>query len=198
MNPMPEGRSLSVALRASLIVSRGATGPDNRPHDGGLGYVDGSIPVSVTGEAALDTTENSLALAVRFCTVPTSRARLGRVAWVDRMQWDASKSGFVREEETELEERPVGMARTLRPFYRAISARPNVSKVFNRYSLPVGFGLLNNPFGDDMIRIALESGLLAREFLEMPLCALCAALLKTLTQGSVTLARLLKIGFPSP
>src|SRR5436305_324167 len=83
------------------------------------------------------------------------------------------------------------MAIALRTSNRAISALPNVPKFFNRYSLPIGFGLLNNPFGDHMIGVFLETGLLTRQFLEMPLGAFRATLLQALTQGMHTLSILL-------
>ena len=75
---------------------------DNRHHDRCPGDIDGGIPISVIGIPTLDTTEASLTLAVLFCTMPTGRARPGRVARVDGVQWDASKSGFVGKELTEL------------------------------------------------------------------------------------------------
>ena len=55
----------------------------------------------------------------------------------------------------------------------------------------MGFGLLDNPLGDDMIRMALKPGFPAREFLEMPFRALRPALLQALTQAMMALAVLL-------
>lgn len=67
-----------------------------------------------------------LTLAVGFCTMPASRARCGRVVRVYRVQGDASKGGFVGEEETQLEERPVAMATPLRVSNRAFRAGTDV------------------------------------------------------------------------
>ena len=76
----------------------------NWPHDIGHRDVERGIPISVIGMAALDTTEASLTLAVRFCAMATGMARPGRVARVYQAQWHASKSGLVGKKETELPE----------------------------------------------------------------------------------------------
>src|SRR5260221_9314026 len=80
------------------------------------------------------------------------------------------------------------MTIALRTSNRAIGAFPNVPKFFNRYSLPIGLGFLNNPFGDDMISVAFEPGFITREFLEMSLSRPCTVFLQALTQGMVSLA----------
>jgi len=102
MNPMAEARGLSLSLRTSLIVSREATGRDNRPHDFGPGYVYRGIAISGIAMSTVDTTEASLTLTVLFCTVVTDATRPGCVGWVNGMQWYASKSNFVGEKETQL------------------------------------------------------------------------------------------------
>jgi hypothetical protein len=98
MNPIAEARGLSLSLRADLIASRSTTGRDNRLHDGSPGFVYCGIAISVITMSTVDTTEGSLTLAVLFCTVDTDATRTRRVARVNRMQWDASKSRFVGEE----------------------------------------------------------------------------------------------------
>ena len=95
MNPRIHDGGLSLPLRTDLILSRTATGRDNRHHDRCPGYVNGSVPISVLGMAALDTAKSGLALAVRFGTVATLATRTGRIAWVNRMQWDTCQSGFI-------------------------------------------------------------------------------------------------------
>src|SRR3989441_10608794 len=57
----------------------------------------------------------------------------------------------------------------------------------------VGFGLLHNPFGDDMVGVFPEPFFASREFLEMPPGRLCTSLLQTLTQGVEALPRLLNL-----
>ncbi len=73
------------------------------------------------------TTEDSLTLAVLFCTVPTLATGARRVAWVNGMQWHSSKGSFIREEETQLCKGPGGMASTLRVSNRAFRPLTNVS-----------------------------------------------------------------------
>jgi len=63
-----------------------------------------------------------------------------------------------------------------------------VPEFFNRYSLPMGFGLLNNPFGDHMIGITFESGFFARESLEMAFGRPGTTLLQALPKGLMPLA----------
>ena len=117
---------LSLSLRTDLIASRSTTGRDNRHHDRCPRYVHGSVPISVIGVAALDTTESGLTLAVRFCTVAAHMARARRVARVNRVQWDTSKSGLVGEKLTELPKGPTALPCTLRGSNRAFGALPNV------------------------------------------------------------------------
>jgi hypothetical protein len=83
------------------------------------------------------------------------------------------------------------MLRTLRPSNRAFGSVPNVPKVFDSDSLPIGFGLLNNAFTNDMVGVFLEAGFLPREFLEMAFSALRSTLLQTLAQRGMPLAVLL-------
>jgi hypothetical protein len=96
----PSGLSLS--LRTSLTASREATGRDNRPHDFGPGYVYRGIAISVIAMSTVDTTKGSLTLPVLFCTVFTDTTHPGCGGWINGMQWDASKSSFVGEKETQL------------------------------------------------------------------------------------------------
>jgi hypothetical protein len=56
---------------------------------------------------------------------------------------------------------------TLRLFNRAFRALTDVPQVFNRYSLFVRFGLLDQSFGDHMVGIALKPGLFARELFQI-------------------------------
>ncbi len=132
---------------------------------------------------ALDTTEAGLTLTVLFCTVPTLATRSRCVSWVNRMQGDTGKFSLIGKEETELSKRPGGMTRTLGFSNRALGPLPNVPQILNRYSLFLLFGLLHNPFGDDMIGVFLETSLTTREFLEMPLCRFRTLLLEMLTKG---------------
>src|SRR6266487_650559 len=127
--------------------------------------------------------EGGLTLAIGFLTVLTHVARTRGIARVNRMQRDGSLSGLVGKELTELPKGPGSMPRSLRPSYRALGAGPNVSKVFDGYCLPVGFGLLDNPFGDHMIGVAFETGFTPREFLEVAPCRLSAAHLQALSEG---------------
>jgi hypothetical protein len=83
------------------------------------------------------------------------------------------------------------MLRTLRPSNRAFGSLPNVPKVFDSDSLPIGFGLVNNAFTYDMVGVFLEAGFLPREFLEMAFRALRSPLLQTLAQRRMPLAVLL-------
>ena len=87
---------------------------------------DSGIPISVIGMAARDTTESGLTLAVRFCTVAAHMARARRVARVNRVQWDTSKSGLVGKKLTELSKGPTAMPCTLRVSNRAFGSLPNV------------------------------------------------------------------------
>jgi hypothetical protein len=119
------------------------------------------VPVSVAAETTLDALKVSLALAIGFLAMTAYRAGPRRVTRINEMQTHAGKSGFVGKEATELPKGPRGMAIALRAFNRALGSRPNVPKLFNRYALPMGFGLLNDPFTDDVVRVFLEAGLFA-------------------------------------
>src|SRR5258708_33974814 len=83
------------------------------------------------------------------------------------------------------------MLRTLRPSNRAFGSFPNVPKVFDSDSLPIGFGLLNNAFTNDMVGVFLEAGFLPREFLEMAFRALRSPILQPLAQRRMPLTVLL-------
>jgi len=126
MNPMAEARGLSLSLRTSLIVSREATGRDNRLHDNSPGYVYSGIMISVVAMSALDTTERSLTLAVLFCTVSALATSTRRVAWVNRVQWHAGKNCFIGEELTQLSKRPTALPCTLRVSNRAFRTGTDV------------------------------------------------------------------------
>src|SRR6266568_1071295 len=64
----------------------------------------------------------------------------------------------------------------------------------------MGFGLVNNPFGDHMIGVFLEPGFFTREFLEMAFGRLGTTLLQALPKCMMPLAiafdRLTTEGFP--
>ena len=128
------------------------------------------------------TEKGSLTLAVLFCTMPTFATSTRRVAGVNGVQWDTCQSSFIREEETQLPEGPGALSCTLRVSNRAFRPLTDVSKFLNRYSLLVGFGLLHNAFGDDMIGMLAEAGFPARKFIEMTLSRLRATLLKALPE----------------
>ena len=87
-------------------------------------------------------------------TALTTGAR--RVGRVYRVQGHTRKSSLVGKEETELCKSPGGMTRTLGTSNRALGSLPNVPEFLNRYSLMVSLSLLNNAFGDDMIRVLIE------------------------------------------
>lgn len=188
MNPRMNDGGLSLPLHTDLIASRSTTGRNNRLHDDSPRDVDSSIPISVTGIAALLTDKSGLTLAIGFGTVSAHMARSRRIARVDRVQRDSCKSGLIGEERTELSKGPGSMAIALRTSNRAIGACPNVPEFFNRYPLMVLFGFVHNPFGDDMIRILVEPRLFARELFEMAFRTLGATLLQALPQSVVSLA----------
>src|SRR5258708_16935593 len=83
------------------------------------------------------------------------------------------------------------MTRTLGTSNRALGSLPNVPEFLNRYSLMVGFGILNNEVGDDMIAVFAETGFTPREFLEVPFSRLRPTRLQALTKPMVALACLL-------
>ena len=91
MNPSPEGRGLQLG-----------TPYCNRHHDRCPGDIDGGVDVSIHRMSAGLTTEMSLTLAVRFCTVSAHATRTRCVARINRVQWDARESGLVGKEGTEL------------------------------------------------------------------------------------------------
>lgn len=114
MNPMHECRGLSLSLRADLTASRPTTGRDNRLHDSSPCDVSRGIAISVIAMSTVDTQEGGLALAILFGTMTTLATGPRCVGRVDRVQWHTCKSSFVRQEEPELPEGPIGMAMTLR------------------------------------------------------------------------------------
>src|SRR2546428_821896 len=126
MNPRINDGGLSLLLRANLITSRSTTERDNRHHDRCPRDIDSGIPISVIGMATLDTTKSGLTLAVRFCTVATHMARSRRVARVNRVQWDTSKSSLVGKELTQLSKSPRAMPCPLRVSNHALGSFPNV------------------------------------------------------------------------
>ena len=126
MNPHINDGGLSLPLRAELSISRSTTERDNRHHDRCPRDIDSGIPISVIGVAARDTTKSGLTLAVRFCTVAAHMARARRVARVNRVQWDTSKSGLVGKKCPELSKGPTAMPCTLRVSNRAFGSFPNV------------------------------------------------------------------------
>ena len=126
MNPRIHDGGLSLPLRTDLILSRTATGRDNRHHDRCPRDIDRGIPISVIGMAARDTTEGGLTLAVRFGTVAADMARARRVARVNRVQWHTGKSRLVGKNCPELPKGPTALPCTLRVSNRAFGALPNV------------------------------------------------------------------------
>jgi hypothetical protein len=126
MNPRINDGGLSLPLRTDLSLSRSTTERDNRHHDRCPRDIDSGIAISVIGMAARDTTESGLTLAVRFGTVAAHMARARRVARVNRVQWDTSKSGLVGKKFPELPKGPTALPCTLRVSNRAFGALPNV------------------------------------------------------------------------
>ena len=102
MNPRRNDGGLSLSLRTDLRACRSTTGRNKRHHDGSHSDSDGGIAISVPGVAARLTDKAGLTLAVRFCTVAALATRPRRIVRVYRVQWNASKSGLVGQEETEL------------------------------------------------------------------------------------------------
>ena len=99
----------------------------NRHHDRCPRDIDSSVSISVIGIAALNTAEGGLTLAVLFGTVSAHMARLRRVAGINSMQWDTCKRSLVGKEQTQLPERPGGMARPLGSANRAFRPSTDVS-----------------------------------------------------------------------
>jgi hypothetical protein len=124
MNPRVNDGGLSLPLRTTLSISSLATERDNRHHDRCPGYVYRGVAISVIRIAALLTDKGGLILAVRFLAVSTHTTRLGGVGRVYRLERNASKSGLVGKELTELSERPTALLCTLRASNRA--SFPNV------------------------------------------------------------------------
>lgn len=104
------------------------------------------------------------------------------------MQRNTHKSSFIREEETQLMERPRALLCSLGPGYRALRTGTDVSKILNSNSLPMGFGLLNNSFGDHMVYIFSETSFTTGQLFEMPLSRLRTFLLESRTKLLHTLS----------
>jgi len=128
MNPRHECQGLQSPLSNTAIIPQHLR-CHNRLHDGSPGYVYRGITISVIGIAAGLTDKRGLALAVRFRTMAAHATRSRRVTGVNSVQWHASKSSLIGEEEPELKESPRSMLRTLGPSNRAIGTFPNVPQV---------------------------------------------------------------------
>jgi len=126
MNPMAEARGLFLSLRADLRASRSTTGRNNRHHDRCPRDILSGVPISVIGMTTSLTTETSLTLAVRLCTMTALATGARRVAGVDGVQWDTCKSGLIAEKLTQLSKRPTALPCTLRVSNRAFRTGTDV------------------------------------------------------------------------
>src|SRR5260370_2586785 len=113
MNPMAEARGLFLSLRADLRASRSTTGRNNRHHDRCPRDILSGVPISVIGMTTSLTTETSLTLAVRLCTMTALATGAGRIARVDGVQGDTGKSGLIAEAFTQLSKPPTPLPSTL-------------------------------------------------------------------------------------
>lgn len=122
--------------------------------------------------AATLTEELILRFSISFIGIAAARAFAATVARVNRVQGYAVKSRLVLKKVSQLRERPVVMPRPL-----ALSNRYPLSdalEVFNGYRSRCVFSLQNESLADDVIRVALEAGLSARQLFEFARTCACA------------------------
>jgi len=134
-----------------------------------------------SGITAFDTGEDFLGLSISFVHIITLRTPPGGVPGIDRNHRNTLQKGLVCDKTSQLIERPFSES-----FPLALSnsySLPDALEIF-KGNRPMGaFCLGNNTFGNNVIRVFLESAFTARKFLEMPLGRLRSFLLKSFFQG---------------
>ena len=99
----------------------------NRPHDCfGPRDIDSSVDVGIATEAASLAFKFGLTLTVRFLAASTLTTGTRRVAGINCMEWNTSKSGLIGEELTQLSKSPTAMPDTLRVSNRAFRTETDV------------------------------------------------------------------------
>jgi len=152
-------------MRRSRTTSR------DRLHDSSPGRnVHGADMISVVREPAAGADEFGLRPPVCLVDTPARWAHPAGVARVDGTDLYASKSGLVRNERAELEERPAVQVRSLGLANCYPTA--NASEIFEGDPASGVFGLANESLADRVVRVGVESVFSPRELLQMALGAL--------------------------
>lgn len=139
---------------------------DKRPADVGPACdVDRTDMVGVVGESAR--LANKLGLASTIGLVDTSAKGAGArcIPRIDNHHGNPSKTSFVCQERSKLEERPSRVHRSLALPDRCPLA--DVRQIFQRNPSRGALGLGDDAFRDDVVRVGTEAGLPARETFEV-------------------------------
>jgi excisionase family DNA binding protein len=133
------------------------------------------------------TTEECLRPAIRFLAMPTDATGAAGVSRIDQHDRNTGAFGLVAEKRPELPKRPIAVSCALlrppNPY-----PRTNMRQVFQRNRSLRAFGLGNEPFGKNVIRIGLEAALSARQSLQVTLCRTASDLLECCTATRVPVA----------
>lgn len=106
----------------------------------------------------------------------TNRAFLGSIGRINIDYGHTSQGCFVVYELSELIEAPIMLFASLDLLNRA--SLSETLEIFKDYQIRSVSGLRNQLFGDAMVRVSMESSLIARKFLQMSLSTLRATTLK--------------------
>lgn len=125
-----------------------------------------SDSIRKTSEAAAGAGENGLIGSIQLVDVSTDGTGPAGVSWVHENDFNPCHPGFVRDELSQLIERPRGELASLRP------SSPNpgayVLQILQGNPSPGAFGLRNQSLGNGMVDIASEAAFLSLALLEEP------------------------------
>lgn len=110
------------------------------------------------------------------------------VAWIDQQHANTNHPRFVGDVAAKLEERPVTMFGALRFPNRFLSARANMSQLFQGTGALSAFGVRNKLLGNNVVGIRLKAALFAADRAQSAFCAFRADRLQTISPPLVALA----------
>ncbi len=145
---------------------------------------DGSVQVGICGVPAGPAEKFGLRRTVQFIDMRTSGTFTRGVTRIYLDQWDARNSGLVGQEGSELRECPRVQYRSLIP--SSPDPRANASQFFDGNSTICASGGFNDVLCNAVVRVCGETGLLARQLLQLSFCAATAILLQFGAQAAMT------------
>src|ERR1700688_2422972 len=146
----------------------------------------GSVEIGVGREETLPTGEDGLRRTVRFIDMAALRTFTRRVPGIYLDHRYARKRRLVKQKQSQLGECPAMQNRSLRT--PSPDPQPDVPEVFKNNRLLRASGVLNDLLRYYVVGVGGETGLLARQFPQLALCAASLFLLEFGPQAAMAMS----------